>query len=340
MRILFASMPFDGHFMPLTGLADHLRRMDMTPASTRARATPGACRVELPHLPFRRATEINGENIAEHFPEVERLKGSRRIAFDLEKIFFGNTEAHFADIRDSARSSRSRRWSPTAPSTPPTSSPGSSGSRSTASGRTDARLRHHPRHRRRSSVSRRRPDRSPGPSTASSARWWRTPRNPAWRRSTSLLAREGLPPYTRSVFDLPVRRRRRSSSRPACPRWTSLAATGRPTTGSSARSCRRARRAGRAPVRRPARPLPLDGRGLAGDGRQPRPRKVLVPALTALAGGSHLVVACTGRRIRTPCERASRTTTSSSRTGSTSTRSCRARTSSSATVATGASCRR
>src|SRR3712207_7778130 len=26
LRILFASMPFDGHFLPLTGLAQHLRR--------------------------------------------------------------------------------------------------------------------------------------------------------------------------------------------------------------------------------------------------------------------------------------------------------------------------
>src|SRR4051794_19912719 len=101
MRILFASMPFDGHFLPLTGLACHLRhsghdvRFYTGPSYARRLAT-----LEVPHLPFRRATEVNGGNLAEHFPEVERLKGPKRIAFDLEKVFFGNTEAHFDDLRE------------------------------------------------------------------------------------------------------------------------------------------------------------------------------------------------------------------------------------------------
>ena len=76
MRILFASMPFDGHFLPLTGLAHHLAqsghdaRFYTGPSYARRLAALG-----VPHLPFRRATEINGANLAEHFPEVERLKG-------------------------------------------------------------------------------------------------------------------------------------------------------------------------------------------------------------------------------------------------------------------------
>ena len=101
MRILFASMPFDGHFLPLTGLADHLRKEDTTSASTRARATPSDSPSSA-HRTSRSAArrEVNGENLAEHFPEIEKLKGPRRIAFDLEKIFFGNTKAHFDDIRE------------------------------------------------------------------------------------------------------------------------------------------------------------------------------------------------------------------------------------------------
>src|SRR5512132_4734158 len=101
MRILFASMPFDGHFLPLTGLAHHLAqsghdaRFYTGPSYARRLAALG-----VPHLPFRRATEINGANLAEHFPAVERLQGPKRIAFDLEKVFFGNAEAHFADLRE------------------------------------------------------------------------------------------------------------------------------------------------------------------------------------------------------------------------------------------------
>ena len=101
MRILCASMPFDGHFLPLTGIAHHLR---LSGHDVRFYTGPSYAKrlagLELPHLPFRRATEVNGENIAEHFPEIEKLKGPRRIAFDLEKIFFGNTKSHFDDIRD------------------------------------------------------------------------------------------------------------------------------------------------------------------------------------------------------------------------------------------------
>src|SRR5262245_14035350 len=101
MRILFASMPFDGHFLPLTGLAEHLARAGHDvrfytgPSYARRLAAVG-----VPHLPFRRATEVNADNLALHFPEVERLRGPKRIAFDLEKVFFANTGAHFADVRE------------------------------------------------------------------------------------------------------------------------------------------------------------------------------------------------------------------------------------------------
>lgn len=101
MRILFASMPFDGHFLPMTGPARHLREQGH---DVRFYAGPSyAGRLEqlgVPHLPFRRAVEVNGENLVRHFPEIERLSGPKRVSFDLEKIFFGNVEAHFHDIRD------------------------------------------------------------------------------------------------------------------------------------------------------------------------------------------------------------------------------------------------
>ncbi len=52
----------------------------------------------MPHVPFRRAAEFNGQNLAEHFPEVDKLKGPKRVAFDVEKIFFATIPGHYADI--------------------------------------------------------------------------------------------------------------------------------------------------------------------------------------------------------------------------------------------------
>ena len=92
-------MPFDGHFLPMTGVAQRLAELGhdvrfYTGSSFADRlATLG-----VPHEPFRRALEINGENMAEHFPDIAKLKGPKRIAFDVEKIFFANIPAHYADI--------------------------------------------------------------------------------------------------------------------------------------------------------------------------------------------------------------------------------------------------
>jgi MGT family glycosyltransferase len=99
MKILFATMPFDGHFNPLTGLAVHLRqrghdvRWYTGPTYARKLAALG-----VPHFPFERATDVNGENLNERFPEASKRVGPKVIAFALEKIFFGNLEAHYKDI--------------------------------------------------------------------------------------------------------------------------------------------------------------------------------------------------------------------------------------------------
>jgi UDP:flavonoid glycosyltransferase YjiC (YdhE family) len=100
MRILLASMPFDGHFNPLTGLAAHLREQGhdvrwYTAALYKAKLDA----LGVPHYPFVRATDVNSENLTQHFPEYEKLGlGPKAIAFSLEKIFFGNLAAHLHDV--------------------------------------------------------------------------------------------------------------------------------------------------------------------------------------------------------------------------------------------------
>lgn len=297
MRILFASMPFDGHFLPLTGPAHHLHaqghdvRFYTGPTYAQRLADLGVA-----HLPFRRATEINGDNLADHFPEVEKLKGAKRIAFDLEKIFFGNTKAHFDDIREIRAEFPFEAFvadgafyaaylvarklevpvygvgpGPTPAPTSPTAPPPFFGL--TPATNPIARLKH-------------RIIRAIVESTT----------RPGMRTFNELLANEGMPAYERSVFDLP---------------WdaaTLFFQTGVPGMDFP-RSDWPANHRFVGPLLPPrnsaAHQLPLEDK-LAhyksvvvvsqGTVDNRDPEKLLVPALTALAGSDHLVVACTGRR--------------------------------------------
>ena len=98
-RFLFATMPFDGHFKPLTGIAVRLKELGHDvrwyAGPTYAAALDA---LGIPHLPFRRANEVNGENIGDLFPERARLSGAKLIAFEFENVFVANCEAHFRDI--------------------------------------------------------------------------------------------------------------------------------------------------------------------------------------------------------------------------------------------------
>lgn len=101
MRILFASMPADGHFNPLTGVAEHLGQRGH---DVRWYAGPRyAGKLEslgMACYPYRRATEVTGENLHELFPERAKLKGPKQLSFDLEKFFVANVDNHYRDIAE------------------------------------------------------------------------------------------------------------------------------------------------------------------------------------------------------------------------------------------------
>jgi UDP:flavonoid glycosyltransferase YjiC (YdhE family) len=99
MRILFATVAADGHFNPLTGIAMHLREAGhdvrwYTGQSYAAKLE----RLGIPHFPFQRAIEINGDSLATLFPERARLRGPALIRFDFEQIFVNNVEKYFEDV--------------------------------------------------------------------------------------------------------------------------------------------------------------------------------------------------------------------------------------------------
>lgn len=99
MKILFASLPADGHFNPLTGIASHL---DEQGHDVRWYAGPEYAtkvdRLGMAHFPYREATEVTGTNLNDLFPERAGLKGPKQISFDLEKFFVSQVGAHFADM--------------------------------------------------------------------------------------------------------------------------------------------------------------------------------------------------------------------------------------------------
>lgn len=101
MKILFATVAADGHFNPLTGIAVHLREAghDVRWYTGRNYAAKLE-RLGIPHFPFDRAKEINGDNIADIFPERARLRGPALIRFDFEQFFVSNVEKYFEDIRE------------------------------------------------------------------------------------------------------------------------------------------------------------------------------------------------------------------------------------------------
>jgi UDP:flavonoid glycosyltransferase YjiC (YdhE family) len=101
LKILFATVAADGHFNPLTGIAVHLREAghDVRWYTGRNYAAKLE-RLGIPHFPFDRAKEINGENIADLFPERARLRGPALIRFDFEQFFVSNVEKYFEDIRE------------------------------------------------------------------------------------------------------------------------------------------------------------------------------------------------------------------------------------------------
>lgn len=97
---MFATLPFDGHFKPLTGIAVRLRELGHDVRWYAGASYAGALReLGIPHAPFVRAREVNGDTIAELFPERAKLSGLKLIAFDFEHIF-ADCEAHFLDLAE------------------------------------------------------------------------------------------------------------------------------------------------------------------------------------------------------------------------------------------------
>lgn len=100
LKILFATMPLDGHFNPLTGLAVYLREQGHDVRwYTGGAFADKAERLGIPAYRFQKARVINQENFDELFPERKRIKGRvARLKFDIKHLFVLPVRDYMADL--------------------------------------------------------------------------------------------------------------------------------------------------------------------------------------------------------------------------------------------------
>ncbi|MFT3911910.1 MAG: glycosyltransferase [Ferruginibacter sp.] len=107
-KILFACVPADGHFSPLTGLAKQLQASgyDVRWYASAAYATKLE-KLEVHHYPFKKALEVTGENVDEVFPGRAAIKNPvKKLNFDIVNFFIQRGPEFYADICEIYKSFR------------------------------------------------------------------------------------------------------------------------------------------------------------------------------------------------------------------------------------------
>jgi MGT family glycosyltransferase len=101
-RILFACVPADGHFNPLAGLAVHLQNMGHDVRwYTSALYAEKLQKLQIHHYSYKKALEVNGENLEEVFPERKQIKGVvKKLCFDMINIYVLRSTEYFEDIKE------------------------------------------------------------------------------------------------------------------------------------------------------------------------------------------------------------------------------------------------
>jgi UDP:flavonoid glycosyltransferase YjiC (YdhE family) len=101
-KILFGTIPADGHFNPLTGLAVYLKQQGCDVRwYTSAIFKNKLDRLDIPLYPLVKAKEVTGSNLNELFPErVEIQDPSEKLEFDLIHLLGDRGPEYFEDIKD------------------------------------------------------------------------------------------------------------------------------------------------------------------------------------------------------------------------------------------------
>ncbi len=101
-KILFASMPAEGHVNPLTGLAKYLQA-----AGADVRWYTGSSYQEkmdklgIPLYAYRRAVDVNAANLEEVFPGREKIRSQvKKLVFDIIHFFIGQAPKFLEDLKE------------------------------------------------------------------------------------------------------------------------------------------------------------------------------------------------------------------------------------------------
>lgn len=99
-KILFACVPAEGHFNPLTGLAIHLQQAGYDVRWYAASAYGERLRkLGIPHYPFEKAMDITADELETEFPERASIKSVvKKLNFDMEHFFIRRAPEYYADI--------------------------------------------------------------------------------------------------------------------------------------------------------------------------------------------------------------------------------------------------
>lgn len=102
VKILFASVPADGHFNPLARLASHLKKKGFdvrwyTQDLYKSRIE----KMGIPYYPFKRPPQLNQFNFEDYFAGRKELQGQvAKMKFDIEHVFIRRIPEFFEDIKE------------------------------------------------------------------------------------------------------------------------------------------------------------------------------------------------------------------------------------------------
>lgn len=101
-KILFASVPADGHVNPLTGLAQHLQSIGFDVRwYTSEHYAPKITKLGVQHYPHKKALDLKANNIMEIFADRENHKSKvAKLNYDIINVFIARATEYYADLLD------------------------------------------------------------------------------------------------------------------------------------------------------------------------------------------------------------------------------------------------
>jgi len=99
-KILFATVPFDGHVNPLTGLAVHLKSLGYDVRwYTSTYYADKMQKLGIPFYPLVKAMDVRADEVDVLFPERKKHKSQvAKLNYDIINVFINRATEYFADV--------------------------------------------------------------------------------------------------------------------------------------------------------------------------------------------------------------------------------------------------